>query len=77
MKGKLVVFSCCLTGLTSLANEVNVYEEAECGGESVRVVERALETGRKYETSAAPAVSGWIFTHWTISTTQEFADRDE
>ena len=77
MKGKLIVFLCCLTGLTGLAEVVNVYEETECGGGTVRIAERSLETGRTYETGSAPAVSGWIFTHWTISTTQEFADRDE
>lgn len=66
-----------LLPFAALADVVNVYEETECGGEMVRIAERSLETGRKYETSAAPAVSGWIFTHWTISTTQDFADRDE
>lgn len=43
----------------------------------MRIAERALETGRKYKTGAAPAKSGWVFTYWTISTTQDFAERDE
>ena len=72
---------CCaallLFSFAALADVVNVYEETECGGESVRVAERALETGQRYETGAAPVKSGWIFTHWTISTTQDFDDRDE
>ena len=66
-----------LLSIAGFGEVVNVYVETECGGETVRVAEQELETGRTYETGAAPAVSGWIFTHWTISTTQEFADRDE
>ena len=66
-----------LLSFAALADVVNVYEETECGDETVRIAERSLETGRKYETGAAPVKSGWIFTHWTISTTQDFADRDE
>ena len=66
-----------LLSFAALADVVNVYEETECGDETVRIAERSLETGRKYETGAAPVKSGWIFTHWTISTTQDFVDRDE
>ena len=65
-----------LLSITASADVVNVYEETECGGETVQVAERMLETGRSYRTARPPAKSGWIFTHWTISTDQDFENRD-
>ena len=76
MKRASLLTLCCLMGLSGLAEVVNVYEETECGGATVRVTERMLETGRSYRTAKAPAKSGWIFTHWTISTDQDFENRD-
>lgn len=66
----------CLVGFSCLAEVVNVYEETECGGATVRVAERMLATGRSYRTAKPPTKSGWIFTHWTISTDQDFENRD-
>ena len=59
--------------LTSAAEVVHVYERASTGE---LLADRTLDTGRSYLTQAAPAKSGYIFTHWTISTAQAFSPRD-
>ena len=58
------------------ADVVHVYERTSAGGSVVQIADKTLETGRSYLTSAAPTKSGYIFTHWEISTTQEFEPRD-
>ena len=58
------------------ADVVHVYERTSAGGTVVQIADKTLETGRSYLTSAAPTKSGYIFTHWEISTTQEFEPRD-
>ena len=55
---------------------VHVYEETETDGVKVRISERSLTTGMPWETQAAPTKAGYIFTHWSISTAQEFVARD-
>ena len=59
--------------LTSNAEVVHVYERASTGE---LLADRTLDTGRSYFTQTAPAKSGYIFTHWTISTAQTFSPRD-
>ena len=59
--------------LTSAAEVVHVYERASTGE---LLADRTLDTGRSYFTQTAPAKSGYIFTHWTISTAQAFSPRD-
>ena len=76
MKRKGLLLLCCLVGFSGLADVVHVFEQTEAGGATVRIADRMLETGRSYKTGAAPAKSGWIFTRWTISTEQDFTDRD-
>ena len=67
----------CLIGLFCrfglFADVVHVYERTSTGE---LIADTTLETGRSYLTSAAPTKSGYIFTHWEISTTQEFESRD-
>lgn len=58
------------------ADVVHVYEETEIGGVVTRIGETTRDTGRTYLTQTAPAKSGYIFTHWSISTQQAFAERD-
>ncbi len=60
--------------LTSVAEVVHVYERASTGE---LLADRTLDTGRSYLTQAALAKSGYIFTHWTISTAQTFSPRDD
>ena len=55
---------------------VHVYEQTEAGGVITQIGDTTLDTGRAYTTQAAPAKSGYIFTHWTISTSQAFTNRD-
>ena len=54
MKRKSLSVLCCLIGLSGFADVVNVYEETECGGATVRVAERMLATGRSYRTAKPP-----------------------
>ena len=59
------------------AEVVHVYEQTSAGGVTNQIGDTTLETGRTYSTQPAPAISGYIFTGWTISTTQEFDSRDD
>ena len=59
------------------AEVVHVYEQTSAGGVTNQIGDATLETGRTYSTQPAPAISGYIFTGWTISTTQEFDSRDD
>ena len=59
------------------AEVVHVYEQTSAGGVTNQIGDTTLETGRTYSTQPAPAMSGYIFTGWTISTTQEFDSRDD
>ena len=68
---------CCLAGLCGRADVVHIFEQTECVGETAPISERSLVAGMPWSTQAAPVKSGYIFTHWTISTTQDFAARDE
>ena len=56
---------------------VHVYEQTLAGGVTNQVADEVRQTGMPWTTQTAPAISGYIFTHWTISTVQDFASRDE
>ena len=65
-------------GLASLglqADVVHVYEQTTAGGTQV-VKDTLVNTGVKFTSMKAPAIEGYIFTHWTISTKQAFENRD-
>ena len=57
------------------AEVVHVVEQVQAG-ETAVVRDSLVETGRRFATVTAPAVPGFIFTHWTISTQQQFVNRD-
>ena len=77
MKRSFLMILCCLAGGSGLADMVHVYERTDAGGAIMQISERMIETGWNCTTVAAPTKSGCIFTHWTISTTQAFENRDE
>ena len=59
--------------LTLAAEVVHVYERASTGE---LLADHTLETGGTYSTASAPAKSGYIFTHWSISAAQSIDNRD-
>ena len=61
----------------AVADLVHVYEKTLAGGVEMQIADRTLHTGRSYFTQEAPQKSGYIFTHWTISTQQAFSPRDD
>ena len=73
---------CALTGviaafgLSAVAAEVHVYERTLAGGVVVQLGDTTFNTLSTYTTRSAPAKSGYIFTHWSISSTQAFTNRD-
>lgn len=67
----------CLAALSGFADLVHVIEQTEANGQVVQISDRSLYTGMPWATQSAPAKSGYVFTHWTISTQQDFAARDE
>ena len=56
---------------------VHVYEQIEVGSVYNQVSDEVRQTGMTWTTQSAPAISGYIFTHWTISTEQDFSSRDD
>jgi hypothetical protein len=73
--GRLCLF-CLFSPFGLFANEVHVYEQTLVAGVASQLSDRTLDTGNTYSTQSAPAKSGYIFTHWSISSTQEFSNRD-
>mgnify|MGYP003390544837 CR=1 FL=1 len=67
----------CLAGLFGRADIVHVFEQTKADGQAVQISDRSLITGMPWTTQTAPVKSGYIFTHWTISTKQDFESRDE
>ena len=55
---------------------VHVYQETLVGGVRTQLSDETKETGETYTTQTAPVQSGYIFTHWSISTAQSFTNRD-
>lgn len=62
-----------LCPLCLFADVVHVFERTSTGEQ---IADRTLDTGRCYTTTPAPKENGYIFTHWSISTSQEFDSRD-
>ena len=77
MKRKIILVVLCLAGLLGHADIVHVFEQTETDGQVVQISDRSLITGMPWTTQTTPAKNGYIFTHWTISTTQDFVTRDE
>ena len=64
--------------LTALAEPAQVYVTVctEGAGAAETLSQTAVDTAKKYTTEKAPVRAGYIFTHWTLSTSQTFATRD-
>ena len=58
------------------ADLVHVVEQREVDGVTTIMRDETKITGMPWATAPAPSVDGAIFTHWTISTQQDFAARD-
>jgi len=56
--------------------EVHVYERTLVGGVETQLSDTTFDSLSTYTTVTAPAQSGYIFTHWSISAQQSFANRD-
>lgn len=63
-----------LCPLCLFADVVHVFERTSTGEQ---IADRTLDTGRTYYTQPAPAINCYIFTGWSISTSQEFDSRDD
>ena len=59
-----------------VARVVHVYQDRLVGGVRTRLSDETKETGGTYSTQSAPSVSGYIFTHWSISVAQPIDNRD-
>ena len=76
MLKRILALSLALFALAAPATVVHVYEQTEACGVVAQIRDMTLDTGRSYMIKTAPAKSGYIFTHWTISTAQAFEPRD-
>lgn len=65
-----------LGALSVLADSVHLYERVSVNGETYEISERVLEASWPYQTQVAPQIKGYLFVGWTISTSQEFSQRD-
>ena len=75
---KPIILACCIVGISvaAWADLVHVVEQREVGGVTTVLRDETKITGMPWATAPAPSVNGSIFTHWTISTQQDFAARD-
>ena len=55
---------------------VHLIQQVEVDGAIVETIDQMVETGDGYTTSNATDRAGYIFTHWSTSTVQEFNNRD-
>ena len=62
--------------LAARAELVHVYQQTVAGAATNLLSDTILETGASYATQSASAIDGYIFTHWSISTSQEYMNRD-
>ena len=75
---KPIILACCIAGasVAAWADLVHVVEQREVDGVTTVMRDETKITGMPWTTAPAPSVSGYLFTHWTISTQQDFATRD-
>ncbi len=74
-----ILFALCAVSLytaSAWADLVHVVEQREVDGVTTVLRDETKITGMPWATAPAPSVDGAIFTHWTISTQQDFAARD-
>ena len=75
-----IKFYCALIAVSSalFAQAVDVYviEQKSLDGATTQLSKETVATGEGFTTQTAPDVSGAIFTHWTLSTQQEYVSRD-
>ena len=73
------MFALCAVSLytaSAWADLVHVVEQREVNGVTTVMRDETKITGMPWAPAPAPSVDGAIFTHWTISTQQDFAARD-
>lgn len=74
-----ILFALCTVSLytaSAWADLVHVVEQREVDGVTTVMRDETKITGMPWAPAPAPSVDGAIFTHWTISTQQDFAARD-
>ena len=74
-----ILFALCAVSLytaSAWADLVHVVEQREIDGVTTVLRDETKITGMPWAMALAPSVDGAIFTHWTISTQQDFAARD-
>ncbi len=83
MMRRLLAVACCATLLlgvsearADVAHQVHLVQQVEVDGEIVEMIDLTPYTGDGFMTSNATARAGFIFTHWSTSAVQEFANRD-
>ena len=59
-----------------VAHQVHLVQQIEVDGEIVEIIDLMPYTGDGFTTSNAVARAGYIFTHWSTSVVQDFANRD-
>ncbi len=75
MKRTLVILL-SLCAASAWADVVHVTYRTSAGGTASTVAEATLETGCGYTTVSAPALDGWLFTHWSSSESDPLVVRD-
>lgn len=76
MKRAIAIFA-LLIGVETCAEQVHVTREVVLDSVTNTIDVEVRMTGVPYTTGLAQTIDGYVFTHWSISTRQEFVDRDE
>ena len=58
------------------ADVIHVYQCQNCDGVVEQLSDVTQNTGTDFASMSAPAVTGYLFTHWSINRQQEFVNRD-
>ena len=79
MRKRIAILLLSVLGLAqcAMAYVVHLVQQVEVDGAIVESVDTTCETGEGYKTLNATERSGYIFTHWTTSTVQDFSNRDQ
>ena len=71
----ILLMAAGFAGVIAQADVVHVYEQRSLNDTTTILSDKTVDTNVKYTSVKAATVDGYIFTHWSISTTQEFENR--
>ena len=66
----------CCAALSARAVDVHLVERTAAGGTTNVIRETVAGTGTNVVSSVAPSIAEFLFTHWSLSTSQPYSTHD-